>query len=88
MRTRQNDPVKLLHELHETSDLGCASALVASGFALISFDKSNPRRVVFRFAASPGLAKAVSGYWDGLLSVDARKHFESIGRLKSRIYNG
>jgi molybdopterin/thiamine biosynthesis adenylyltransferase len=73
---------------YTTSDLGCVSALVATGIQIESVNRSNPQRVVFVFDASVELNQIVEAYWNGSLSVDAKTYFETQKWLKSRIYNG
>lgn len=71
---------------YETSDLGLATALVAAGYAIIDVEKSNPRRAVFLFENNPLLENAVNQYWQGKLMISAQHYFETIKRVKSRLY--
>jgi Domain of unknown function (DUF5659) len=71
---------------YRTSDFGCATALVASGFRLLRLDKSNPRRAVFVFEDGEDLRAKTGAFWSGGLLVDARQFFETSKRLKARIY--
>lgn len=82
------DDNRLDDETYTTSDLGCATALVASGVHIQSLNKSNPARVVFVFSNSTELLDVVNSYWNGSLKVDAKTFFETQKWLKSRIYNG
>lgn len=69
-----------------THDLGCAAALVSAGFALITLDKENPRKVGFIFRADKKLDKAVEDYFSDKLIVNARTFFDNLRMLKNRIY--
>lgn len=70
-----------------TYDLGCSSALVSSGFELVSLDKSNPRKVQFIFKMKFGIEKVVDEYWADQLKVKARTFFGNVKMLKNRIYS-
>ncbi len=72
---------------YETSDLGLAASLTASGFAVIDVDKSNPRRVVFLFNDEPELQKVADKFWSNRLLLSASTLLEHIRQLKSRIYS-
>ena len=73
---------------YNTSDLGCATALVVVGAELITLDRSNLRRVVFVFSNTSELSTNVEAYWSGRLSIDAKAYFEGLKWLKARVYNG
>ncbi len=70
-----------------TYDLGCSSALISSGFNLISLDKSNPRKILFIFNRQVDIEKAVNNYWADTLKIKARSFFDNIKMLKNRIYS-
>lgn len=74
------------NDFNEVSDLGLASALSVSDFAIVRVDKSNPRRVVFVFEKSTGLQEAIEDYFSGKLLVPAEPFFSQIRSLKNRIY--
>ncbi len=72
---------------YSTSDLGCASALLAAGYAVKSIDKTNPKRAQFVFKPKTGIDKSANSYWENKLRIKAKAMFDSIKYLKSRIYN-
>lgn len=74
-------------ERYLTYDLGCSSALVNSGFELISLDKSNPKKVQFIFQRKDGLEKIVDDYFANRLELKARGFFDDIKSIKNRIYS-
>lgn len=67
------------------SDLGCAAALVVSGFRLISFDRHNPQRVQFLFAREADIEKVVDDYFCDRLEVKARSLWDTAKALKSKL---
>ena len=72
----------------EISDLGLASALACLSFRIEELDRSNPRRVVFRFDASQhGIQEAVDDYWNGNLRLPPAPLFTHQRLLKQRIYS-
>jgi hypothetical protein len=73
--------------IYETSDLGLAASLAASGFPIHTIDKSNPRRVIFCFNSSKELDSAVDSYWSNTLLLSAQDLLGQIKMLKSRIYS-
>lgn len=74
-------------DFYLTFDLGCSSALVSSGFELVSLDKSNPKKVRFIFRREAGIEKIADDYFADRLEVKARKFFDDIKSLKNRIYS-
>jgi len=70
-----------------TYDLGCSSALVSSGYELVSLNKSNPQKVQFIFRRNAGIEKTVNDYFSDKLEVKARKFFDDIKSIKNRIYS-
>ena len=70
-----------------TYDLGCGSALICSGFELVSLDKAIQRKVQFIFRREAGIEKVVKNYWADHLDVKARTFFDNIKMLKNRIYS-
>ena len=75
------------HEFLTTYDLGCSSALVSSGFELVSLDKSNPKKVQFIFRREAGIEKVVDEYWADRVEIKARSFFDNTKMLKNRIYS-
>jgi hypothetical protein len=74
-------------EFYLTYDLGCSSALVSSGFELISLDKSNPKKVQFMFRREVRIENVVDEYWADRLEVKARSFFDNTKMIKNRIYS-
>ncbi|NCA93638.1 MAG: hypothetical protein EOM84_00505 [Sphingobacteriia bacterium] len=70
-----------------TYDLGCSSALVNSGFELVSLDKSNPKKVRLIFRRELGIEKVVDDYFANRLSLKARGFFDNIKSIKNRLYS-
>ena len=75
------------NDYYFTYDLGCSSALISSGYELVSLDKTNPRKVQFIFRREVGIEKVVDDYWADRLEVKARAFFDNIKMLKNRIYS-
>jgi len=75
------------NDKYSTTDLGLAAALVACGRLLISVDKDNPRRAVFIFKDTGDLQSLSDSYFDNSLTVQAQGYFESLKRLKTRLYS-
>lgn len=74
-------------EFYLTYDLGCSSALVSSGFELVSLEKSNPKKVQFMFRREAGIENVVDEYWADRLEVKARSFFDNTKMIKNRIYS-
>jgi len=74
-------------DFYLTYDLGCSSALVSSGFELVSLEKSNPKKVQFMFRRKTGIEKIVDEYWADRLEVKARSFFDNTKMIKNRIYS-
>lgn len=74
-------------EHYLTFDLGCSSALVSSGFELVSLEKSNPKKVQFIFRREAGIENVVDEYWADRLEVKARSFFDNTKMIKNRIYS-
>jgi Domain of unknown function (DUF5659) len=72
---------------YATSDLGLAAALVASGHMLVSVNKDNPRRAIFIFKETGDLYSLADNYFNNSLTVYAQGYFESLKRLKTRLYS-
>lgn len=72
---------------NETSDLGLAASLSASGFVVVRVDKQDPRRAVFVFERSPELQQYIERYWADSLLLPATLLLEHIRKLKTRIYS-
>lgn len=70
-----------------TFDLGCSTALISTGFQLISLDKTNPKKVLFIFRREIGIENVVDKYWADRLEVKARSFFDNVKMLKNRIYS-
>ena len=76
-----------LKQQFETSDLGLAATLSASGCAVIGINKTDPKRVGFLFADCPKLQSLVQQFWVGELKLSATVLLEHIRQLKNRIYS-
>jgi hypothetical protein len=74
-----------------TYDLGLSSALVSLGYEIVAIDKTNPRKAQFVFKkqdASLGeIDEDIKRYWDGKLSIDARRLIDNMKMLKNRLYS-
>jgi hypothetical protein len=68
-------------------DLGLAAALVSCGFEMRETTRGATGRTYFIFAQTDELGHAVNDYWADTLDVKARKFFDDIKMLKSRIYS-
>lgn len=67
-------------------DLGLATALVSCGFVMSDTRRDETGRMHFIFVGTDELDHAVNDYWADTLDVKARKYFDDIKMLKSRIY--
>lgn len=76
-----------MKDYYETTDLGLAAALVASGHKLVDVNKIQPRRAVFIFAVSEDIENDVDSYWSNTLLVSALEYFEATKRVKTRLYS-
>jgi len=85
METQMQNETENL-DYYTSSDLGCCSSLLASGFKLLGIEKSDPRRAFFCFERSAALEQAVNDYWSDNMQVNARDLVDSIKKLKERIY--
>lgn len=70
----------------EIRDLGLAAALVSCGFLVCDARIDETGRMHFVFIQTNKLDRAISNYWADTLDVKARKYFDDIKMLKSRIY--
>lgn len=70
----------------EIRDLGLAAALVSCGFIMCDARRDETGRTHFVFIETKELNQAVNNYWADMLDVKARKYFDDIKMLKSRIY--
>ena len=68
-------------------DLGLASALVTAGFEIEDINRSTDGRTSSIFQVTIPLNEAVNGYYADKLHVKARKFFDNIKMLKSRIHS-
>lgn len=75
------------NERYSTFDLGCASALVSSGFKIVSLEKSNPKKVQLVFRREAGIEKVADDYFADRLEIKARSFFDEIKSIKSRLYS-
>ena len=70
----------------EIRDLGLAAALVSRGFFMCATQRDEQGRTNFVFLESSELGRAINDYWADNLEVKARKYFDDIKMLKTRIY--
>lgn len=73
--------------LYSTSDMGCAAALMSCQHKLTHLDRSNPRKVLFIFLKKERIEEIANAYFSDTLTVKARRYFDSIKALKSRLYS-
>lgn len=69
------------------SDLGLAAALISCGFTMQETIRDHNGRAYFVFIQTIELDRAVNDYWADALDIKARKYFDDIKMLKSRIYS-
>lgn len=75
------------NQLFSSFDLGLASSLVSLNFELVELDKSNPKKVQFKFKRADGIDQTVNDYWADNLPINARTLFDNQKMLKNRIYS-
>ena len=76
-----------MKDVYVTSDLGLASALSCIGYKILELDRSDPRRIIFRFnGEKQDLEKAAREYWDGSLRLPPALLFTHQKQLKGRLY--
>lgn len=68
------------------SDLGLAAALICLGHNMCDTDRDRNGRSYFIFVQTKALERDVNSFWADTLEVKARKYFDDIKMLKSRIY--
>ena len=68
-------------------DLGLAAALVSSGFEVREIEQVMGGQAYFVFARTTELSHALTSYWEDTLDIKARRYFDNIKMLKSRIYS-
>ena len=76
-----------LDEPYTTYDLGTASALLCSGFELLSLDKENPRKALFIFKRESDIEEIANLYFGDRLEVRGRSFFDSLKALKNKLYS-
>jgi hypothetical protein len=70
-----------------TSDFYTAAFLLAKGYQLFGINKADSRRFRFIFSDEPERPQLVSGYFAGLVEVNAKDFVSAIKELKSLMYN-
>lgn len=91
-RLQNNEPRDLQYislegdEVMSVSDLGCAAALETAGFALLTLDRENPRKVKFIFRREAGVEKVANDFWSDRLEQKSRSFWDNIKNLKNRLY--
>lgn len=68
-------------------DLGLAAALVSSGYVMSKTRRDENGRSRFVFEESKELDIAIEDYWADMLRVNARRFFDDLKMLKSRIHS-
>ncbi|MFQ5801414.1 MAG: hypothetical protein ACE5JQ_00785 [Candidatus Methylomirabilales bacterium] len=66
--------------LYRTENRGLAAALIASGFELVELKRANGL-VFFTFRLSQMLEEEAAAYWEGMLTVSARRMKEALEYL-------
>ena len=70
-----------------TSDFYTAALLLAEGYTLFGINKADSRRYRFIFPDREDRVHLVSGYFEGLIEVNAKAFVSAIKELKSLMYN-
>lgn len=70
-----------------TSDFYAAAFLLARGYKLFGINKADSRRFRFIFTDESDRAQLVSGFFAGLVEVNAKDFVSAIKELKSLMYN-
>jgi hypothetical protein len=70
-----------------TYDLGVSTALLCSGFQLLSVDKVNPRKALFIFQKEDGIEDVADRYFSDRLEIKARSFFDNLKALKNQLYS-
>ncbi|MFA6587580.1 MAG: DUF5659 domain-containing protein [Patescibacteria group bacterium] len=80
-------PLDNQEHLLRSFDMGACSALLCSGFELVTLDKTNPRKALFVFKRKEGIDEAINKYWAGELKISALQYFDTLKMLKNRLYS-
>lgn len=70
-----------------TYDLGVSTALLCSGFELLSLNRTNPRKVLFIFRKAKNIDETANTYFADRLELNARAFFDQLKALKNRLYS-
>jgi len=70
-----------------TYDLGLSTALLCTGFTLLSVDKENPQKVLFIFQKTYQIEDIANLYLSNGLEVKARSFFDNLKAIKTKIYS-
>lgn len=74
-----------MQHVNETSDLGVAAALCTIGYTLDELDRTDPRRVVFRFCGNPkDIERDIQAFWTGRLKLPPAVLLNNHKLLKQR----
>lgn len=71
----------------QTLDMGLVAALVHVGFPLKKIVPLSQKKVTFFFEDAEDLQDAIAAYHEGSLQVEARKYFDDLKALKTRIHD-
>ncbi len=74
-------------DVFSTYDLGVSTALLCSGFELLSVEKENPRKALFVFKKKKNIEVIANKYFTDQLEVKARSFFDHLKALKNRLYS-
>lgn len=72
--------------IYTTSDLPLASTITLF-YKVMDIDRSNPKKVIFRFEKDKNFDILIERYWRGDLAVNPQELFSRLKILKNRIYN-
>lgn len=71
--------------MYSTSDLGLASALIATGRPLDGIELADDKRGRFNFPDHDDLEFAIDDYWQGRLLVEPKTYQTTMRELKTRV---
>lgn len=70
-----------------TFDIFLASALITDGYTLLDMNlKPEHTKAQFVIRKEEGLEDSIEEFWDGTLTLNARRLFENLRMLKNRMY--
>lgn len=87
MNTYARKKVRSPTDEFQTLDMGLVAALVHIGYPLKKIVPIDRKKVTFFFENAEDLQAAIAAYHDGSLQVEARKYFDDLKALKTRIHD-